>query len=931
VRILLVQKSTYFPTHGGADKSNRALVEGLARKGHICRVVTSGIGSQGLITREEFHEVLAKHDIVVTSVAEIDVFRLSDVDIHAVMVHSQLRAYLEKQIHEFEPTWILVSSEDTGQILMEVALKLRPSRVVYLAHTPIMLPFGPQAFLPSEARTQIFRRLAGIITVSGYIRDYIKRWSEIDAAVIPYPVYGNGPYSSFGCFDKGFVTLINPCSYKGISIFLGLAQALPDVQFAAVPTWGTSDEDLAALERLSNVHIWPAVDNIDEIFARTRILLVPSLWLEAYGLVATEAMLRGIPVLASDSGGLPEAKLGIDYVLPVRQIERFSDAFDNRMKPKAITPEQNIEPWLAALRKLLTDRLHYEQISADSREAALAFVAGISIDPFEAYLEDLLQKGRGSTKNTSISPKPRSSPEHPQDLISGLSPEKRALLLQRLNKRSHIPLLQQTISKRPRTAERNLFPLSFAQQGIWFLEQLEPGLTAYNSVSAFHLSGSLNLAVLAKSLNEIIGRHEALRTVFDVQEGRPVQIILPTLILALPVVDLTGIAKREQEAETFRLVAEQDLWPFDLTQGPLLRPILLRLDETEYVFLLTIHHIICDGWSVGILVQEVAALYDAFTREQASPLPALPIQYVDFAAWQQEQMQGGVLTAQLAYWKQQLSGSLSSLALPTDRARPGVKTFQGATQSFRLSPPLTIALKNLGKQGNATLFMTLLAVFKVLLHYYTGQDDLIVGTDIANRNRVEVEGIIGLFANQLVLRTNLSGNPSFQELLQRVRKVALDAYTHQDFPFEKLLEVLKPKRDPSRTPLFQVKFVLQAIPISTMSLSGVKLEVVEIPAKKAKFDLLLNMWDTEDGLFGLWEYSTDLFRAATITHLSENLELLTNRVVAQPDVTLDVLRHELATQEKRRQVAEDQMYQEAIRGKLKHIRRKHAVARKFSD
>jgi len=312
--------------------------------------------------------------------------------------------------------------------------------------------------------------------------------------------------------------------------------------------------------------------------------------------------------------------------------------------------------------------------------------------------------------------------------------------------------------------------LSFAQQRLWFFDQLEPGLPAYNIPAAVRLKGPLNLAALEQSLNEIVKRHESLRTTFGKVDGRPTQVIAPTLTIKLPVVDLRKLPASEQEAEVRRLVTAEAQRAFDLSQGPLIRCTVLRLGDEEHVGLLTMHHIVSDGWSTGILVREVATLYVAFCAGGSSPLPVLPIQYADFAHWQRQWLQGEVLETQIAYWKKQLANAPALIDLPTDHPRPAVQTFRGAHQSLVLPKHLQEGFKTLSRQEGVTQFMTLLAAFKVLLYRYTSQDDLIVGTPIANRNRLETEGLIGFFVNALVLRTDLSGNPSFRELVRRVRE-----------------------------------------------------------------------------------------------------------------------------------------------------------------
>jgi amino acid adenylation domain-containing protein len=459
--------------------------------------------------------------------------------------------------------------------------------------------------------------------------------------------------------------------------------------------------------------------------------------------------------------------------------------------------------------------------------------------------------------------------------IAALSPErKRALLAQLLQKKGN---------------ESGSFPLSFAQRRLWFLDQLDPGSPTYNVPIAFRVAGPLDKAVLEQSFNEIVRRHEALRTTFPAVDGEPIQVISPVLTVPVPVVDCRELPESEREAEVQRLANGEARRPFDLAQGPLLRTTLLRLGEEEHVLLLTMHHIVSDGWSAGILIRELAVLYEAFAAGKSSPLSEPPVQYADFARWQRQWLQGEVLDAQLAYWKQQLDGALSVLELPADRPRPAIQSFRGARQSLTVPQDLSESLKALSLQVGGTLFMTLLASFQTLLQRYTGQDDIIVGTPIANRDRAEIEGLIGCFANTLVLRTDLSGNPGFRDLLSRVRDVTLGAQDHQNLPFEKLVEELQPARDLSRTPLFQVMFGFQNTPMQSLQFAGLTLSPLEVYNGMAKFNLTLYMWEDQDGLTGTAEYNIDLFEAATITRMLRHFQRLLESVVANPDRCLSDL------------------------------------------
>jgi acyl carrier protein len=434
-------------------------------------------------------------------------------------------------------------------------------------------------------------------------------------------------------------------------------------------------------------------------------------------------------------------------------------------------------------------------------------------------------------------------------------------------------------------------PLSFAQQRLWFIDQLMTGQPLYHVPTTVRLRGPLDAGVFQQCLAEIVRRHETLRTSFPTVGGEPVQLISPAQeAWTLPLIDLSDLPEAEQTAEINRLTSEDARRPFDLARGPVMRTTLVRLGAEDHVVLFTLHHIASDGWSMGVLINEVATLYAAFIEGRESPLPELPIQYADFAVWQREWLTGEVMESQLAYWREQLGEDLPVLELPADRPRPAIQTHRGATQMIVLPATLSEKLKTLSRREGATLFMTLMAAFQTLLFRHSGQEEIIVGTDIANRRRKEVEGLIGFFVNQLVLRTSLAGDPTFRELLGRVREVALGAYAHQDLPFDKLVQALEPERDLSRSPLFQAKLVLQNAPHENLVLTDLSMSFIEIESGTTPFDFLLAMRDGREGLIGQLNYSTDLFDEATIVRFLERFRDILEQVADDPDARLSSLR-----------------------------------------
>ena len=462
--------------------------------------------------------------------------------------------------------------------------------------------------------------------------------------------------------------------------------------------------------------------------------------------------------------------------------------------------------------------------------------------------------------------------------VANLSPEKRRILEMRLMGESASGEKAQFIPRRE-ASETSL--LSFAQQRLWILDQLESNNAVYNIIRAFKIDGALEVAVLQKAISAIVKRHAALRTIFAFKKGQPVQVVREKQAVDVVVIDFSD--RPVSERDTQRVLAEEARRPFDLTEDPMLRVTLLRIDEDEHILLLVMHHIASDGWSIDILHRELAILYKAFLTGENVSLPLLPIQYTDFAHWQRQWLQGEVLESQLSYWKETLGGDLPVLELPTDHPRPVVQTFRGKRRSLVLPKNLTDDLKRLSRQEGVTLFMTLLAAFQILLHRYTDQEDIIVGCPIANRNRTEIEGLIGFFVNTLVLRTHMADKSSFKEILTQVSEVTQGAYDHQDLPFEKLVEELRPERDLSRNPLFQVMFVFQNVPRTPLDLPGLKMKPLEVDPGTAMFELSLYMWEDADRLRGFIEFNTDLFDTATIDRLAGHFKILLEGIVRDPE------------------------------------------------
>jgi amino acid adenylation domain-containing protein len=457
---------------------------------------------------------------------------------------------------------------------------------------------------------------------------------------------------------------------------------------------------------------------------------------------------------------------------------------------------------------------------------------------------------------------------------------------------------EKLISRRPNP---EAYPLSFAQKRLWFLDKLEPG-PHYNDHFHLRIQGRLEVAAWQKSLHEIVRRHEVLRASFVVVEGEPTQRIAESLNIELPVIDLISVPEAERLHEAARIALEDFRAPFDFQNGPILRAKLLRMGENDHLLLLTLHHIVIDGWSRSVLLQELTTVYEAFREGKKSPLAPLPIQYADFAHWQQNFVQEEPVQKQIAYWKRQLAGAPPLLEWPTTYPRPAVQSFRGARQSILIPRTTADAIKALSQKEGCTLFMTLLAAFQTVAARYTGQEDIVVGSPIANRNRAEIEGLIGCFLNTLVLRTNLEGNPTFREVMSRVRETSLAAYANQDLPYEKLVEELHPARDHSYNPVFQVMFVLQNTPERVLKTKELNIAPFEIDGGISKFDLTLNLEETPQGISGWIEYATDLFDAAAIGRFAGHYQTLLEAAALNPGQPVATL--PLLTGNERRQILE---------------------------
>jgi amino acid adenylation domain-containing protein len=881
----------YLRSHGGANLSNRSLAENLAARGHQIRVVVPALATPSSCTMDDYLSALTKSGLQPKTESGCDLLRVNDVDLVNVRIAAHLRQVLVEQIDGFQPDWTFVSSEDQSQSLLAAALDRRPTRIIYLAHTPQMLPFGPASLYPGSSRTEMIRCVAGIVTISRYVAEYVERWVGRKALVNHPPHFGPGPFPDFGSQPSEAVLLLNACAVKGISIFLALARAFPRFQFAAVPGYGTTPADRRAMAQQANVSVLENAEDLDQILSRARVLLMPSLWVEGFGKAAVDAMLRGIPVLASDFGGLREAALGTASLLPVNPIQTFGPALDEALLPQAVIPEQDLAPWQASLERLMLDTGYYRERSLQARSAALEFVRQLSCEPLEQFLSDLA--------GVQVSP-PHALPAASESTIDSrlkqLSPEQRALFILRLNK----TLRSQSAADIPlcRYERPSRIPLSFAQRRLWVLEQIAPGSTINNVTAGFRLTGSLDKQALRSTLGEIVRRHESLRTCFPSDFDKPYQHISPVAGLDIQEVSL-GPGRERQVDKICRLEAET---PFDVARGPLFRARLVRLSETEHILLVAMHHIVTDGWSMKVLASEFAEIYQAYRQGRRSPLPELEIQYADFALWQHERIKAGLLKRQIDHWKTKLAG-LIPVRLPEDFPRPTLPTNRGGQVPILVPASTTRSLNELSSREGSTLFMALLAALDLLLFRCTGATDIAVGTVTASRTHTQLESLVGFFVNTLVLRTDLSGPLTFRELLRKVKSTVLEAQQNQDLPYEILLNELAPSRSLDNSPFFQTVLVLQNGSAEKCEVEALRIEHLDLDDRHAKFDLMLAITETPEGLQGGLSFARELFEQWSMDRFAAQFTGVLAAVADNPD--LDIARVTLLAPREERLLIED--------------------------
>ncbi len=859
MRVLLTMNLPYTRVHGGTNRSNRALAAGLAALGHEVEAIVPALPTPSLLSHEQLLTELRDRGISVETRAGVDHMCLDGVRVRAVVAPEALRAQLLQRITDFRPDAILVSAEDPSQNLLSAVLARAAAPVVYLAHTPQLFPFGPASLYPSVSRTRLLGSAQGILTISQFVADYVKRWSGFESFLCHPPHYDLDA-SPLGD-PKGRVLLMNASAIKGLDIFLELARKLPQVGFSALPGYATTSSELATLKSLPNVELRANREHLDDVLRGIGVLLVPTLWLEGFGMAAVDAMLRGVPVLAANHGGLVEAALGQAGLLPVRPIERFSTEVADNGLPLPLVPAQPIAEWLYALDRLTSDAEHYRQRSSAAREAALAFAGRASVAPLVDWLSESLTRPR-LTVTTGASLSFQTPRDAMAQRLRRLEPSQRALLVGRVARSIK---LRPKLLAIPVGGDRE-GPLSYAQQRLWFLQQLDPTSAAYNVPLAVRLRGPLAVDALRRALSAVVRRHAILRTTYHLRGHRLVQVVSDDDIVDFQ--PETAALAPSAVHEALDLEARR---PFDLSRSAPLRVRLLRLTDQDHVLLLVAHHVACDGGSLSLLLHDVKQAYAQAVAGLGAELPPLPLQYLDYARWQRERP---LVEDDVDYWRQRLDPEAERLDLANMKRPRRDGDARGQVYEFRLPTGAQRRVAEFSKSEGVTPFVTLLALFQTLLYRHGGRPDLVIGTVASSRERIELEPLIGLFVDTLPIRVELHPALTFRELVHAVQDRARDAQAHARVPFDKLVELLAPARNVGQTPLVQAMFVYGSDTPLEARLGDLSVEPLPVLTGAAKFDLTLFVSQHAEELRAGFEYRSDCFDPSAIEAMAQHYQNL---------------------------------------------------------
>lgn len=762
---------------GGANRSNKFLAEALVKKGVEVLVVGPAFEPNEPHMGERLCSELVQENIEFQHNEDFLKFYVLGINVIAVFKPVDLRVILQQAVQSFKPNWILVSSEDPSQTLFKTVYELSPDNIIYLVHTQYMLPFGPLSLYPGTKRTELIKKAKAVVSIGAYVADYIHKYSGIQTFINHPPHYGND-FKYLGGRENKYILLINPSLVKGISILLELAKELPARQFLVVPGWGTTSSDLEKIRSHKNIYIREKTDDLDQLFADVSILLMPSLWHEPFGMSVVDAMARGIPVIASNTGGLQEAKLGTNYQIPVVPVLKFSGRFDDNYFPIPDLPAQDINPWKTAIEQILKDENTYETEAKLSYWQAADFISSLSVDPFISFLNSLNKSAKSAFEN--------------------LSAEQKNLLLARLKTKRTLRAQHTQIQE---LEKRQYYNVSPQQNQLLYIDEIENGFYGFTIGNIIKLDGQVDVSILERIFSYLFDRHEAFRTHFCKVDGVFKLRVNDSARFKMDYIDLSEQADKLANAKNH--VSEIINSRFDVSIAPLLKICILRYDSETTYFIFSMHHLICDGESINILSEEISLLYkQLISGTKLNSGNRFPYQYKDFSVWQRRMAADN--TKGRDYWLGKLKAPLPYLEIATDYPRPAKKSFAGSTIRGSLTHGQNRSLKEIGEASGSGMFIVLLSLVQILLYKYSGQDDIIVGVPASIRKRSELNRQIGFYVNMIACRVRVDSNNTFLDFVNLVKAGILDDYEHEEYPYETLIEELDIPRDISRSPLFDV-------------------------------------------------------------------------------------------------------------------------------
>lgn len=866
MKVLLTMNLPFTRRYGGANKSNRILAQELAIIGHEIIAVTPALAVPSDFTLEELLEDLRSEGLEVVDNPREYVYNIDGVKVIAVKEPEDLSNTLKEKVYEFQPDWIFVSSEDPSQTLLQSVLEISPNNVIYLCHTHYMLPAGRLSLYPGEERAKLLSKVSAIVTISDYMKDYVKQYWNVDVFCNHIPHYkGIQRVNSMG---NRYVLMINPCAVKGIEILLGLSAICPDVNFAVVPGWGTTPTDVKKMQKCKNITFLNSTNDLNELYSQASVLLMPSIWEEGFGISALDALSRGVPVISSRLGGLIEAKLNTNYQIDVNPILYFKDEFDENNFPVPVYEKQDLTSWKSAVEELLNNSEKYKLESDLSYKKANEFISTLSVAPLVDFLNS-----KSIISND----------------INLLDIRKKRELLKILKEKKSVK--SNNLHVDSLSLKQEFYDISFAQKQLLRLDEMTNEHYGSILTNFYEHTGEINITSLKAAIESLVDRHEVLRTKFVKINGDYKQKIEKSVDVSLVLQQIDLINSSEKINECNSIITDTANQRFNIFEAPLFRVQVIHLEKNKVVLFLAIHHIISDGISIKVFFNELNLFYNFHLHSSFLPLEPLKVQYKDYCHWQNNFAKSDDINKEKKYWHSVLSGKLPVLNLPVDFPRPPRKTFNGKTKKFTITGKQTVFIDFINSQNDSTLFITLLSFIKILIFKYTEQDDIIVGTPVANRDNNDLQNQIGYYVNMIALRSKINSKNSFIQHLQEIKTTCIDGYQNGAYPFDLLIEQLIDESDQSRSPIFDILVSISDEVINDtlnnkQSSDFIKIFYSDIQPGSSH-DLAFIFFRSGNDITINITYNTDLFLEDTIDTIGSHLLTIIDNVSIDPNVQLD--------------------------------------------